>query len=140
MVTSTLCLRLISSNLQIRSLQIKKQNLFCLELRRVCDFCVAVCLHVLCSLCHTEYWLGGRWSHGSCLAMLTTFFFKFYFRFKFLFSYSHHLFTNRGRSVPLSTHTSSPLTPADNIFCLPAVSAATPIFLSLNNNRSLVSF
>lgn len=85
MVTSTLCLRLISSNLQIRSLQIKKQNLFCLELRRVCDFCVAVFLNVLCSLCHTEYWLGGRWSHGSCLAMLTTFFFNFIFDSNFYF-------------------------------------------------------
>lgn len=50
--------------------------------------CVCVCCRslVLYSLCHTEYWLGGRWRNGSCLALLMLFLFWFFFG---IFIFSH---------------------------------------------------
>lgn len=72
---------------------------------------------VLYSLCHTEYWLGGRWLNGSCLALLMLFIFSCIV----IFIYSHLLFASRGHSVALFAllHTSNPLTSADNVNCLP---------------------
>lgn len=39
---------------------------------------------VLYSLCHTEYWLGGRWLNSSCLALLV--YLSFLFTLIFLFA------------------------------------------------------
>lgn len=84
--------------------------------------CVCVCCRslVLYSLCHTEYWLGGRWRNGSCLALFMLFLFGFFWHFYFtliLFIFAHH-----GHPGALSllcyTH-SNPLTSADNVSCLP---------------------
>lgn len=43
----------------------------------LCVWGMYVCCRslVLYSLCHTEYWLGGRWLNGSCLALLMLFIF-----------------------------------------------------------------
>lgn len=86
-------------------------------------------LLVLYSLCHTEYWLGGRWLNGSCLALLMLYIFFYYF-YSLIF-----LFAKCGHSGPLSAllHTSNPLTSADSVNCLhplgtPAVSVT--VFLS----------
>lgn len=44
--------------------------------------CGGVCIccrsYVLCFLCYTEYWLGGRWLNSSCLVLLMFSFFFFF--------------------------------------------------------------
>lgn len=85
---------------------------------------------VLYSLCHTEYWLGGRWLNGSCLALLVLFIFSyFYFYFTLIF-----LFASRGHSVALFAllHTANPLTSADNVNCLPPPTRCTSHCFSLS--------
>lgn len=72
---------------------------------------------VLYSLCHTEYWLGGRWLNGSCLALLMSF---LTFCVIFISSHLFDLLAVRIQVLVFALlQTSNPLTSADNVSCLP---------------------
>lgn len=69
--------------------------------------CVCCRSLVLYSLCHTEYWLGGRWLNSSCLALLMLL---------IIFS-PLHLLAMSIQMLFLLYY--KPLTSADNVNCLP---------------------
>lgn len=112
----------------------------CVCVQMPLDVCECVCSLVLYSLCHTEYWLGGRWLNGSCLALLV---FLFYFNFSVFYflllfdiflSLSSLTFASRGHSAALAAlpNTFHPLTPADNANCPSVARETLPQFIPLS--------